>query len=455
MKPAKRAVANTARRHKIRAVMARPGTPGEGEAARRAIARIDSKVVPKRGSVSLNNEFVRNLDVGKSGPGTYWDSDPKASGFGCRLNAGGSKSFFVNYRIDGRERRVVIGPFPRWSAAAARERAKELRREIDRGGDPASDRRERREAPTVRDLIDRYIADHLPRKRLSAPRVNDEKRMLAEIGKHLGKHTKIADVHFGDVQAMHRKIGESIGRSGKPRQARANRILAVASKMFSLSLVPRAGELLAWRSAALGNPCRGVEKFPEEGRERFFSEKELAKISDALAKYPGVAADCVRLIMLSGCRPAEALQAKWSEFTAEPGFWVKPSSHTKQRKVHKLPLNPPGIELIERLRKKHKGEWVFPGDKPGEHLAALWHVWHFVRKETGLEKTARVYDLRHSHASIGAAEGLSLPVIGRLLGHATPRTTARYAHLADDPLREASAKIGSVIVKNGGARARP
>ena len=88
-------------------------------------------------------------------------------------------------------------------------------------------------------------------------------------------------------------------------------------------------------------------------------------------------------------------------------------------------------------------------------MAALWHVWHFVRKEAGLEKSARIYDLRHSVASIGAAEGLSLPVIGRLLGHATPRTTSRYAHLADDPLREATAKIGNVIVKNGGEGARP
>ena len=445
---------NSAKREKIRAVIARPGTPGEGDAARRAIARLKGKV-DKRGAVSLSAEFVRNLDISKSGPRTFWDNDPKATGFGIRLNAGGSKSFFLNYRVDGVERRIVIGPYPRWSVVAARERAKELRRDIDRGNDPASDRRERRNAPSVQDLIDRYISDHLSRKRLSEVRANDEKRMLAEIGKHLGGNTKIADVHFGDVQSMHHKIGESVGPGGKPRRIRANRILAVASKMFSLSLVPRAGELLAWRSAALGNPCKGVEKFPEEGRERFFSGSELARISDALAKYPGVAADCIRLIMFTGARPAEALQARWSEFAVEPGFWVKPSSHTKQRRVHRLPLNPPTIELIERLRKKRKGEWVFPGDKPGEHLAALWHVWHFVRKEAGLEKSARIYDLRHSVASIGAAEGLSLPVIGRLLGHATPRTTSRYAHLADDPLREATAKIGNVIVKNGGEGARP
>ena len=223
--------------------------------------------------------------------------------------------------------------------------------------------------------------------------------------------------------------------------------------MFSLPLVPRAGETLPWRNAVQGNPCKGIKKNQEEGRERFFSQTELAAISDALAKYPGVAADCVRLVMLTGCRPAEALKASWSEFDAEPGFWCKPSAHTKQRKVHKLPLSPPAIELIDRLRKKRKGKWVFPGDKPGEHLAALWHVWHFVRNEAGLGKDARAYDLRHTFASVGAGGGLSLPIIGRLLGHTQPRTTQRYAHLADDPLREAAEKITTVIASAGKKKA--
>ena len=188
--------------------------------------------------------------------------------------------------------------------------------------------------------------------------------MLTEIGKLLGKHTKVANVHGGDVRDMHRKISESIGRSG-PRTVRANRILAVCSKMFSLSLVPMPGENTPWRNAAQGNPCKGIERNHEEGRERFFSQPELVAITDALAKYPGVAADCVRLIMLTGCRPAEAMTAEWEEFDKEPGYWIKPSAHTKQRKVHRLPLSPPAIELIDRLRKKRKGTWVFPGDIAG------------------------------------------------------------------------------------------
>jgi integrase len=154
--------------------------------------------------------------------------------------------------------------------------------------------------------------------------------------------------------------------------------------------------------------------------------------------------------MLTGCRPGEAMQAEWAEFDREPGYWVKPSAHTKQRRPHKLPLSPAAIELVDLLRKQRKGRWVFPGDKQSEHLAALWHVWHFVRKQTGLGQNARVYDLRHSFASIGAGGGLSLPIIGRLLGHTQGRTTERYAHLADDPLREAATKITTVITGGAG-----
>jgi integrase len=400
----------------------------------------------KKQPVRLTNKFVEALPPGVM----FWDADRKATGFGVRTYSGGGKSFFIDYRIDGRQRRYTIGPYPRWSADAARERAKELRKRIDHGEDLAVAKRERREAPTIGDLIERYIAEHLPKKTGTESDKRDEKRMLAEIGRHLGKHTKIVDVHAGDIADMHRRISESTGRGGKPRRIRANRILSVASKAFSLALVPRAGENSPWRNAVLGNPCKGIERNHEEGRERFFSQQELAAIGDALAEYSGPGGDCLRLIMLTGARPGEAMRATWSEFDVEPGYWVKPSAHTKQRRTHRVPLNPAAIELVEALRKKRGPlQWVFLGHVPGKHLATLEHVWRHVRRRTGLGADARPYDLRHSFASVGAGGGLSLPIIGRLLGHTQSRTTERYAHLADDPLREASAKIGAVITGAG------
>jgi integrase len=398
----------------------------------------------------LDTDFIREIELPETGAVTYWDNDPKLVGFGLRVYASGSKSFFINYRIDGRECRLTIGSFPRWTLQAARERAIELRKQIDRGHDPAGEKRTRRNAPTIEDLIDRYLEEHAPKKALTAKaRMNDEVRMLDLIGKHLGKHTKVVDIHGGDIRDMHAKISESIGRGGKPRPKRANRILGVCSKMFALSLVPLPGENAPWRNALLGNPCKGIARNHEEGHERFFSQDELARISDALAGYQGVAADCIKLIMLTGCRPNEAMKAEWGEFDSEPGYWIKPSAHTKQRKVHKLPLSPVAIELIDRLRKKRKGKWLFPGDKPGSHMVALWWVWRCVRERAGLDKSARIYDLRHTFASVGAGGGLSLPIIGRLLGHTQSKTTQRYAHLSDDPLREAAEKITTVITGAG------
>jgi integrase len=403
-------------------------------------------------------------------PSTTWDT--KTRGLGLRAYPGGVEAFVFQYRINGRQRLVTIGRRPEWSWPAARERAKELRREVDQGRDPADDRRERREAPTIQDLVDRYVAEHLPTKLRKARdldylhkyvtyRETGEKRILGEIAKLLGKHTKVAEVHGGDIKEMHRKISESVGRRG-PRKVGANRILAVASKLFGLALVPMAGENRAWRDQAQGNPCKGIARNPETPMERFFNAGELAAIGDALARYgeearglgiasARAAADCIRMVMLTGARPQEARLARWPELDAEAGYWVKPSAHTKQGKPHRLPLNPAAIELVERLRKRRKVEatWVFPGQRPGEPLQQLRSVWGFVRDKAKLGPDARVYDLRHSFASLGAGGGLSLTIIGKLLGHTQARTTQRYAHVADDPLREATEKIGAVITGAG------
>lgn len=397
--------------------------------------------------------------VETAGAGTVWDGGEPGTvkGFGLRVLPSGTRTFFLNYRIAGRERRHKIGQYPLWSVSAARLKAAELRKGVDHGEDPAAKKRADRDAPTVQDLIDRYVSEHLPTKtagqhsdKIARQRVNDEKKMLAEIGARLGKHTKIADIHGGDIEKMHRDISESIGRGGRPRAVRANRILSIASKAFALALKVSAGENKAWRDQAQGNPCKGVERNDEEGRERFYSKAELERIAEALLEYPGLGADCIRLVMVTGCRPDEARLARWEQFDKEPEVWCKPSAHTKQRKIHRIPLNPPALQLIERLRAKRQGPWLFPGQSGDEPVAVLRHVWDFVRERANLAKDehgneARIYDLRHTFASVGAGNGLGLPIIGKLLGHTQARTTQKYAHLADDPLRDATNKIGAII----------
>jgi integrase len=366
-----------------------------------------------------------------------------------RLHPSGARSFVLSYRVAGVEKRITIGTYPVWSVTAARAEAKELRRRIDQGEDPALTKAEARTAPRVRDLVDRYVRDHLP-KRAAGPggkRHRDERRMLAEIAAHLGEHRRVVDIHYGDVEHLHKKITES----GRP--IRANRILAVCSTMFSLALRPLPGEAKAWRGPELGNPCKGIPRNPEHGRERFFSTAELTALSEALAEYGDgktSAGNCISFIMTTGCRPNEAMLARWTELDSEPGYWCRPSAHMKARKTHRVPLNPAAAELVDRLRKRRgSSPFVFPGNPQSKPMRDLTRCWDQVRKQAKVE--GRIYDLRHSFASIGAGGGLSLLVIGRLLGHTQSKTTSRYAHLADDPLREATNRIGAVIAGKPGA----
>ena len=141
-----------------------------------------------------------------------------------RRSPEGAKAFFINYRSLGVERRLTIGEFPTWSALAARGEAKALRKRIDSGEDPARDKREARSAPRVKDLCERYRSEHLPRKAPSS-RKADWAMIEREILPVLGER-KVADIHFGDMAALH----EAITARGNP--VRANRVLSVASKML-------------------------------------------------------------------------------------------------------------------------------------------------------------------------------------------------------------------------------
>lgn len=408
----------------------------------------------------LDNSYVTKLPLPAKGAATHWDDDTKAVGFGVRIYATGTRSFFLNYWIEGSERRYTIGQFPRWSVSQARDHAIELRKRIDKGHDPAGQKRERREAATIADLIERYNRDHLPTKSQTKMRLADEKRQLEIIRTSLGSTTKIADIHSGDIGEMHRRITETRG------PVRANRVLALASKMFSLSLVALAGERLAWRDAVMGNPCKGISRNREEGREQFFSPPELERIAGALAEYPPeaydiqkkvgrAAVDALRLMMLTGARPHEAMSATWEQFDKEANFWVKPASTVKQRKTHRLPLSPPAIELVNRLRKQRgSSKWVFPGTLPDEPISTIGHCWRWIRQRAKLApdengNEARPYDLRHTFASTAAGSNFGLPIIGKLLGHSHARTTQRYAHLADDPLKVAADRIGTAIHNAG------
>ena len=380
----------------------------------------------------ITDKLVKEIEAPETSNRITYDTDIK--GFGVRVTAASAKAFILNYRAGGRERRYTIGAYPDWSVAAAREEAKELKRRINRGEDPMGERHSARAAPTVKDLAERYITDHLPKKRPSSQ--TDDKAMIDQIIlPRLGKF-KVADLRHADIDRLHREVT-------KRAPYRANRTAALLSKMFSLAI--------KWEMRP-DNPAKGIERNHEEKRTRYLLGDELARLTAALAEHPEqTSANAVRLLLLTGARRGEVLSATWDQFDLEAGVWIKPSAHTKQKTEHRVPLSAPAMQLLSDMKEKAETDYVFPGKNPDVPLTDIKHFWAAICRKAEI-KDCRIHDLRHTYASILASAGLSLPIIGALLGHTQPNTTARYSHLFDDPLRQATERVGAVVTAAGNGK---
>jgi integrase len=378
----------------------------------------------------LNNQVVVKLEpptgVYKSGKPIPYDIcwDTELAGFGALVTRSGRKSFIFNYRNgSGISRRIKVGDFPTWSVSVARDEARTLKRRVDRGEDPMAEERAERLAPTLADLADQYIAEHLPNKR-PVPAKEDKRQLAKYILPRLGPK-KLDSITKADIRALQMKL--------EATPYRANRVLSLLSTMFNLGITEY--------GLCSSNPCKGIKRFEEQARERFLSQQEIARLSAVLAEWPNQrVAATIRFLLLTGCRKSEAINAEWKHFDIERRTWDKPSSHTKQRRRHVVPLSAPAAEIVASLPAEYA--------KPFADVGAVNHAWWKIREAAGLEGV-RLHDLRHSAASILASKGLSLQLIGAVLGHAQIRTTMRYSHLADRALQEAVDTIGEEVANAG------
>lgn len=378
---------------------------------------------------SLNKRLVDKLEPGATDY-VVWDEGLR--GFGVRVKPSGVKSFVVQYRTraDGTSRRKTLGQHgPLLSFHQARERARLLLADALRGVDPVGAARTARTAPTMRELATAYLHQHaIPKKR---PRSvgNDRSMIERHIMPYLGAK-KVAEVRRRDVENLHIRMQQT------PYQA--NRVLALLSKMFSLAVS------WGWRSE---NPVKGIERYHEDRRERWLSDAEISRLVEVLLGHPNQrAAGAVRLQLLTGARIGEVLAARWRDFDLDRGVWIKPSHHTKQKRTEHLPLSVAALALLTELRDAaaHGEPHVFPGNVGGQPLSGIKSFWRSITTDAGL-RDYRLHDNRHTHASHLVSSGLSLEIVGRLLGHTNPMTTKRYAHLADDPLREAANRFGAKL----------
>jgi integrase len=359
-----------------------------------------------------------------------WDSELK--GFGVRVQSGDAKSYVLHYRVGtGRGaplRKLTIGRHGSpWTAEQARAEAKRLLGLVAQGKDPAGAKTEAKAAPTVAELVARFLAEHAEPKR-KASTAREYRRLLEHVVLPAIGKRKAADVTRRDIERLHQ------ARRATPTEA--NRALACLSTMFNIAE--------RWGMRPDGsNPCRHVEKYPQRRCERFLSAEELARLGDALAAYDGspYAVAAVKLLVFTGARLGEVLGLRWEWIDFERGEARLPDSKTGAKTLH---LPPPALAVLAGLPRLDGNPHVIAGAKASAALVNLEKPWRAIRQAAGLDDV-RLHDLRHAFASIAVSSGMGLPIIGKMLGHTQPATTARYAHLASDPVKAAAAAVAGKI----------
>lgn len=386
----------------------------------------------------------------------FFDSD--LPGFGLRVMPTGSKSWVVEYRPNGGGRgvpkkRLTLGKSGSLTADQARRAAAEILAKVRLGADPVSEQKEQRAAITVDELIDAFEKEHVKGKL----KFKTAKSYAAGLAMLRGAHgsQKAANLSRAQIATLHSKAGKT--------PFAANRALATWSKMFS------------W-AAARGlmpegqNPARAIERFREDRRERFLTEEELSRLGAALteAETVGLPWDidlkkprskhlprrdnqrskldpfvvaAIRLLLLTGARLREILDAQWTQVDFERGVIFLPDSKTGRKPLY---LSSAALEVLNGLPRLVDNPFIIAGAKEGAPRADLKKPWASICRVAGLEGV-RLHDLRHSFASFGAGASFGLPILGKLLGHTQAATTHRYAHLDIDPLRRATETIGSAI----------
>jgi integrase len=359
--------------------------------------------------------------------------DRKVIGFGLRVSAGGTKTYFVQYRQgSGRgapKRRYTIGKHGSpWTVDTARQAALRILGRVVEGANPA-DERKLDPTQTVRRLAERFLEIHVAKKK---PRTVQTYRALIE----RLIQPELATVRVPDLTAVH--VG-TLHYQLRRTRVTANRTVTLLSKMLAWGHrngFPLPGD----------NPCRGLERYAERPRERFLRPNELTRLGDALTAADSDPANlyqvaAVRLLIFTGARMTEILTLRWTWIDLNNGVIRLPDSKTGAKTIH---LSAPARAVLDGLPRVSGNPHVIVGGKTGAHLVNLEKPWRRIRKAAGLDDV-RLHDLRHSFASVGAGTGMGLPMIGKLLGHSQPQTTARYAHLDHDPVTAANEAIGRRI----------
>lgn len=382
-----------------------------------------------------------------------WDT--RLPGFGVRVRPSGSITYILQARLaggrSGRQFKASIGNLSKITLNEARSIAKKRLFEIANGSDPLIQNQRSANAPQLKDFADRYLDEHVSVKRKPGTHQLYSDLLQSVHATPLAAKP-IDQIKKEDLIRLHSAL--------RSTPVKANRTLSVLSAMYGYaSDLGIVAENL--------NPTRGVERYKERGRETFLNQAQIAKIGEALVKAEttGIpfrrkatgqsrkhipknkpprtidreAAIAIRLLLLTGCRVGEILSLRWDQIDTERGIAALPDSKTGKKTVF---LNSQAIAYIMELPRI--GPFLFPGRDPRTHRVDLKRPWQIVRQIAEMPNL-RLHDLRHTFASVGASQGMGLPIVAKLLGHVDTRMTEKYAHLEDGPVRHAAERIGEIV----------
>ncbi len=359
-----------------------------------------------------------------------WDSE--ITGFGARVRPSGKITYIFKYRVGGGRtgtmRKPTIGVHGAITADQAREIVRDWAAQVAHGGDPGGQRKSDRRAPTMSDIADRYLTEHVDVHN-KASTAREFRRLVERRVKPKLGGMRAAAVTRNDIAKLHGEMKDT------PRSA--NQVLAVLSKLFSLCET--------WGVRPLhSNPCHGIKKYAAVQRDRFLSAEELGRLGRALreaegGELPGAVA-AIRLLAFTGCRAGEMIGLTWDRVDTERGVILLADAKAGARPV---PLGAPALEVLAGV--DLNSEWVCEA-APGVALTynQLDRAWRHVRKAAMLDGV-RLHDLRHTVGTYAGQAGFNAFVVRDILGHKTLAMTSQYVSRDTDPLRVAADAVSGRI----------
>ena len=367
------------------------------------------------------------IDISPPEEGQVMYRDQKEQGLVLRVSYGGKKVFYLYKRFDGRPRLIKIGNFPKISIAEARIAVRDLKNQIEQGKYKATEKNNIHEL-TFKQLLDQYVDQNI---KINSP---DVERSVKEILSEMKNVTaiyekKLSTISKEDILAIFNKITTRA-------PIRANRVIERLTAIFNKAIT---WELLK------NNPAQDIKKNRETARDRYITIEEKDRFFEALAELNNQSMrDIFLLSLFTGARKGNIISMRWDKISFETKTWSIPakskirSQGSKNGKPMLIHLNQNSIEILLKRKAESNSEWVFPSENNSKsgHIEEPRKAWIELCKKAGLNDI-RIHDLRHTHASWMAINGVSLPIIGKALGHKSLQSTARYAHLNDDSVREA------------------